>query len=116
MIVSLDYLNFLLANKRGLYDVYGPDGLRNGVVDKVGNLKGGYKYSGNAEQIFETFFGTANPFTLIKDFDRNDDEYGSIFGSAFGGQNDPSKNPLANIEVIIIHILYFLKFSIYVFR
>ena len=47
--------------------MHGETGLRNGVLDKQKNLKGGYKYGGNAYEIFEKFFGTWNPFTLIKD-------------------------------------------------
>ncbi len=56
-----------LAFKRGVYDIYGEYGLREGKLDTFGNLKGGYKYAGNAHQIFEKFFGTTNPFALNKD-------------------------------------------------
>ena len=35
-------------NKKGIYDIYGKDGLYNGIIDKKGNLKGGYKFLGNA--------------------------------------------------------------------
>jgi len=71
-VVLIDRKNFFiycinLANKRGIYDVYGSEGLRNGITDKSGNLKGAFKYSGNAEVVFENFFGTVNPFSLIKD-------------------------------------------------
>jgi DnaJ family protein B protein 13 len=96
---NIIYLFFKLANKRGLYDIYGSDGLRSGILDKDKNLKGGYKYGGNAYVIFEKFFGTTNPFALIKDGDRLDDEYGSMFNSAFGGQYAPEKELLPNVEV-----------------
>ena len=58
---------YKIAFKRGVYDIYGEYGLRNGKVDTFGNLKGGYKYSGNAHEIFEKYFGTTNPFALNKD-------------------------------------------------
>ena len=31
--------------------------------NKKKDLKGGYRFSGNPEEIFESFFGTSNPFT-----------------------------------------------------
>jgi hypothetical protein len=76
-------------------------------LDKQGNLKGGYKYGGNAYLIFEKFIGTSNPFALIKDCnrivykdDRNDDEFGTMFGSGFGGLNEKGLDPLKDIEVL----------------
>lgn len=57
----------MAANKRGVYDIHGNETLRNGIVDKNGAIKGAYKYGGNAYEIFEKFFGTTNPFALIKD-------------------------------------------------
>ena len=50
--------------KKEIYDIYGQEGLKNGIIDKKGNIKGGYIYSGNGHEIFEKFMGTANPFTL----------------------------------------------------
>ena len=47
--------------------MYGLEGLKNGIFDKNGNLKGGHKYGGNSYEIFEKFFGTTNPFAVIKD-------------------------------------------------
>ena len=73
--------------------------MRAGIKDTQGNLKGGYKYGGNANEIFRKFFGTTNPFALLKDADRFDDEYGTMFSSAFGGQYAKPKPPLANVEV-----------------
>lgn len=35
----------------------------------------------------------------MKDADRFDDEYGTMFSSAFGGQYAKAKSPLANVEV-----------------
>ena len=50
--------------KKEIYDIYGQEGLKNGIIDKKGNIKGGYIYSGNGHEIFGKFMGTANPFTL----------------------------------------------------
>ena len=50
--------------KKEIYDIYGHEGLKNGIIDKKGNIKGGYVYSGNGHEIFEKFMGTSNPFTL----------------------------------------------------
>ena len=43
---------------RALYDDYGDDGLKQGANGA------GYKYSDNADGIFKTFFGVANPFQV----------------------------------------------------
>lgn len=49
---------------------------------------GGYRYAGNSYEIFEKFFGSTNPFTdKLEDDGR--DQFGSMFGDAFGGQNQP---------------------------
>lgn len=75
-----------LDNLKGVYDTFGNDGLANGVVDAAdGSMKGGYKFKGNSFEIFEKYFGTRNPHILMKDSDRCDDEFGTMFGSAFGG-------------------------------
>ena len=50
--------------KKEIYDIYGHEGLKNGIIDKKGNIKGGYVYSGNGHEIFEKFMGTSNPFTV----------------------------------------------------
>ena len=50
--------------KKEIYDIYGHEGLKNGIIDKKGNVKSGYIYSGNGHEIFEKFMGTSNPFTL----------------------------------------------------
>ncbi len=86
------------ANKKSIYDIYGATGLRNGIQDKEGNLKGGYIYGGNADETFEKFMGSSNPFAYIKDTDRKDDEWGSMFSSAHGGQYAKESAPLPNIE------------------
>jgi DnaJ-class molecular chaperone len=48
--------------KRAIYDQYGEEGLRNGVPDGSGGVRGGFNASVDPSSIFEQFFGTANPF------------------------------------------------------
>jgi DnaJ family protein B protein 13 len=84
-IVNNFFLLKNLATKRSLYDVYGIDALRSGITDNNRNLVGGYKYGGNGEEIFEKFFGTMNPYELIKYGELMENKNGSMFSSAFGG-------------------------------
>ena len=77
--------------KKGIYDIYGSNGLRTGLTDKKGNVKGAYRFLNNGHEIFERFMGDLNPFTLVKDNVKKNDENPSVFGSAFGGQNYSKK-------------------------
>ena len=43
--------------------------------------------------------GAHNPFLLINDNEKKQDEIPSVFGSAFGGQNYPSKEKLSPINI-----------------
>lgn len=49
---------------------------------------GQYRYAGNSYEIFDKFFGSTNPFT-DKPEDDGRDQFGSMFGDAFGGQHQP---------------------------
>ena len=52
--------------KRAVYDQYGERGLKEGVPDGKGGLKGGkYRFNNNALEIFAAFFGTSSPFADI---------------------------------------------------
>ena len=67
------------SNKKNIYDIYGKDGLYNGILDKNNHKTEPYKFSGNAHKIFEKFFGTSNPFALIKDGKKNiESEYSAV--------------------------------------
>ena len=44
-----------------------------------------YRFNGNVNEIFEKFFGNANPFVESPEFDARD-QVGSMFGDAFGGK------------------------------
>ena len=74
--------------KKGIYDIYGSDGLKNGIIDKNGNIKGGYRYMGNGHEIFEKFMGTTNPFALKSDSqkERMNVETAAAFEKSFGEQ------------------------------
>lgn len=52
--------------KRAIFDKYGYEGLRDGVPGAEGDApEGGYTYQQNAQEIFESFFGTNNPFAAF---------------------------------------------------
>jgi DnaJ-class molecular chaperone len=62
---------------REVYDRYGEELLKSGVPperpEEKGSkknpivTKGGYRFSGDTNKIFEQFFGTSNPFTITLD-------------------------------------------------
>lgn len=92
------------SSTRGVYDTYGKDGLKNGIKDKIGNLKGGFHYSGNAFELFEKFCGTFNPFTLIKDGQFLSDEYSSMFGNGLGGFNEKLNDNNVKNEILEFYL------------
>lgn len=51
--------------KRAIYDQFGYEGLRDGVPNAEGEAMGAYTYKQNAQEIFENFFGTKNPFATF---------------------------------------------------
>ena len=85
--------------KKGIYDIHGSEGLRTGLTDKKGNIKGAYRFLNNGYEIFDNFMGTLNPFLLINDNEKKSDDIPSVFGSAFGGQNYPSPEKLNPINI-----------------
>ena len=74
--------------KKGIYDIFGSEGLKNGIIDKHGNIKGGYKYMGNGHEIFEKFMGTSNPFALKteNEMEKMNKEIFAAFENSFGEQ------------------------------
>jgi len=48
--------------KRAFFDKYGEESLKEGFFEE-GELKGGYRFDGNPEHIFEKFFGSNNAFS-----------------------------------------------------
>lgn len=66
--------------------------------------RGGYVYKGNCYEIFDKYFMESNPFfelcTDLSDVKGTPCEIeGSLFGSAFGGMNQPLPEVLENINV-----------------
>ena len=51
--------------RRAIYDQYGYEGLKEGQPDGEGGFQGGYSYKQNAQEIFENFFGSKNPFAMF---------------------------------------------------
>eukprot|EP01037_Dinobryon_pediforme_P019054 gene19054-19405_t len=51
--------------KRAIYDKFGYEGLINGVPNENGETTSAYSYKQNAQEIFENFFGTKNPFATF---------------------------------------------------
>ena len=85
--------------KKGIYDNYGREALYKGITDKEGNFFGGFKYTGNAQEIFEKYMNETNPYSLLNEYEDRKDQLNSIFGSAFGGLNHPKEDPLPNILI-----------------
>lgn len=58
----------MLSNpvKRAFYDKYGWEKLREGLFAE-GELKGGYRFANNPDEIFEKFFESHNAFSKIID-------------------------------------------------
>jgi len=52
--------------RKAIYDQYGSQGLKHGIPDGFGGVKGGsYRFGNNALEIFAGFFGTSSPFADI---------------------------------------------------
>ena len=87
--------------KKGLYDNHGREALYKGITDENGNFFGGFKYTGNAEEIFEKYMNETNPYSLLNEFENRKDQLNSIFGSAYGGLNRPEEAPLPEIKIFL---------------
>lgn len=104
---SLTYHNFCEVSeayevlgdqyKKAFYDKYGEEQLKDGFLTE-GNFKGGYRFGGNPEEIFEKFFGSNNPFAHLLD-DVGKDELGSLFGFAFKGLSYEGPKSIGTLEV-----------------
>lgn len=71
-----------------------------GVEDEDGICRGGYIYQQNCYQIFDNYFLRNNPFFDICDNQGTEVE-GSLFGSAYGGMNQPKLPAMPSIEIIV---------------
>ena len=92
----------VLSNRqlRTIYEQYGEETLRTGIKGPDGVFRGGYSYQNNCYVIFDIFFLKMNPFYDICDNTGTQLE-GSVFGTAFGGLNEPEPPKLDNIEVCL---------------
>ena len=61
-------------NKKEIFDIYGKEGLKNGILGKNDKKKDGYRFIGNGHEIFEKFMGTSNPYTLIRENEKKSKE------------------------------------------
>ena len=59
--------------KKEIFDIYGKEGIMNGIMKKDKKIEG-YRYLGNGHEIFEKFMGTSNPFTLIRENEKKNKE------------------------------------------
>ena len=59
--------------KKEIFDIYGKEGLKNGIMKNSKKIDG-YRFLGNGHEIFEKFMGTANPFTLIRENEKKSRE------------------------------------------
>jgi len=87
------------SEKRAIYDQYGEEGLKAGVPDGKGGMKGGFTAPSDPEEIFRSFFGTDNPFA---DFGFAGDLFFSGGNAAAEGMDknfgDPGPKKQAAIE------------------
>lgn len=75
---------------RAIYDSYGEYTLKDGVRVEGSQDPIKYQYRGNADEVFEKFFGSSNPF--FEDYRVLDKNLpNSIFGSAEGGLSAPKR-------------------------
>lgn len=88
------------AQRRGVYDQYGEDGLKRGVPAGEG-LPGfaGYTYSGDADALFVAMFGGESPFTMFVDT-RDGPAKSSTFGASARAQGPRAQDP----EVIPVRL------------
>lgn len=86
-------------NKKEMFDIYGKEGLRNGISGKNGKKKPGYRFLGNGHEIFEKFMGTSNPFTLIRDNEKKLKETIVIDAANVNMEKKESKEKDININL-----------------
>jgi len=87
------------AQRRAVYDQYGPHGLANGVPSRPDfeGFEGGYKFHGDSELVFSQFFGGKNPFA---DFFAVHNDAVSPFGAKFGGLHGMTTGNAASGEPV----------------
>ena len=84
-------------NKKQIFDIYGKEGLKNGILGKNGIKKDGYRFIGNGHEIFEKFMGTSNPFTLIRENEKKSKE--TIVIDAANANNEKTEKKEKDINI-----------------
>jgi len=88
------------AARRAIYDQYGERGLKEGVPDGKGGVKGGkYRFNNNSAEIFTTFFGTASPFADI--INCESEFYGELTGMQLPFTKSKAPPVTATLEVTL---------------
>jgi len=90
--------------KKEIFDIYGKEGLKNGIMKKDKKIDG-YRYLGNGHEIFEKFMGTGNPFTLIRENEKKNKEIREkeniIIDAAKQQNNNEDKNEKKAKDIVI---------------
>ena len=90
--------------KKEIFDIYGKEGLKNGIMKKDKKIDG-YRYLGNGHEIFEKFMGTGNPFTLIRENEKKNKEIREkeniIIDAAKQQNNNEEKNEKKAKNIVI---------------
>ena len=79
------------------YDKYGEELMKTGVPDKKLGFKAGYKFLGNSFEIFEKFFGTQNPHTVV--LDEQSQVIGALEAKKQLSKMESNQNRYANLTV-----------------
>ena len=90
--------------KKEIFDIYGKEGLKNGIMKKDKKIDG-YRYLGNGHEIFEKFMGTGNPLTLIRENEKKNKEIREkeniIIDAAKQQNNNEEKNEKKAKDIVI---------------
>jgi DnaJ-class molecular chaperone len=93
-------LSRVLEQLRTIYEQYGAETLRSGVIGPDQVRRGGYNYQQNCYEIFEKFFLEQNAFADIIDTKGTQIE-GSYFGTAPGGLNEVLPEAMPDITTTV---------------
>jgi len=89
--------------RKGTFDLFGEDGLKDGITDSSGNVRGGtYHFDEEVTPggVFERFFGTANPYEAL-------DAIGQQFEAMTATEPPkPGKNKVYTVELTLEEIFH----------
>ena len=89
--------------KKEIFDIYGKEGLKNGI-NKNGKNIDGYRYLGNGHEIFEKFMGTSNPYTLIRENEKKNKEIRDKENIVIDASKSNEKNQQKKGKDIVINL------------